>query len=97
MQRVTPAGIYGFAADSYVTMTAESPHAATDGTRPKSTLICPTCGHESTPAGDWLTRERKTHSRAKLALICPTCKTEITHRPLSEANSREERLVAPSR
>lgn len=78
-------------------MAAESPHTATDGPRRKSTLVCPTCGHESTPTGDWLARERDTRTGPKLALGCPECDTDITYRPLSEATPREGRLTTATR
>lgn len=76
-------------------MGAKSPRAATDRLRPKSLLICPTCGHESSPNGDWRTRKQETASDPTMALVCPECRTDITHRPLSETESREDAL-APS-
>jgi hypothetical protein len=68
-------------------MAAESP---TEGARPKSLLICPTCGHESPPAGDWVGREHATPAGPKLALRCPDCETTITNRPVSEGERRSD-------
>lgn len=75
-------------------MAAKSPRVATDGPRSKSLLICPTCSYESPPDGDWRTDKRQTADGPKLALVCPKCRTDITHRPLSEAEPREDALAA---
>ena len=47
------------------------------GQRRKSILICPTCGHESPPDGDWHARQQAD----AVALVCPSCDAEVTTRP----------------
>ncbi|MFB6174076.1 MAG: hypothetical protein ABEI39_05475 [Halobacteriales archaeon] len=76
-------------------MAADSRATTRDGSRPKSVLICPTCGHESRPAGDWLARRRDTVDGEKLALVCPGCDADITYRPLEEATTDCCRATVP--
>lgn len=57
--------------------------------RPKATLFCPECGHESPADGDWDVRQRGTRDQ----LACPQCATTVTARP-STAEPLE--AVAPT-
>ncbi|WP_254545056.1 phage terminase large subunit family protein [Halomarina pelagica] len=53
--------------------------------RPKTTLFCPTCGHESTATadGDWVLVERTRDGERQLAYECPVCGTALSvHRVL---------------
>ncbi|MFB6304912.1 MAG: hypothetical protein ABEH47_07085 [Haloferacaceae archaeon] len=45
--------------------------------RPKSTLFCPECGHESAPDGDWVVSVDGRHRR----YACPECDAVVEHRP----------------
>lgn len=50
----------------------------TDGSpRPKATLFCPVCDHESHADGDWQRRFR----RDRVEYVCPACEATITDRP----------------
>ena len=49
------------------------PVSATRPPRPKDTLFCPACGHESPADGDW-------QVRADGALACPACAARVTRR-----------------
>jgi predicted RNA-binding Zn-ribbon protein involved in translation (DUF1610 family) len=51
--------------------------AAVASPRPKNTLFCPECGHESPADGDW--RVRTAASDTELA--CPVCGAAVTRRP----------------
>lgn len=51
--------------------------------RRKAILICPECGHESPPDGDW-------HHRTALdatVYVCPACRTDVTRRPAESGDS----------
>ena len=74
-------------------MESNPPSTTAGGSRPKSVLTCPTCGHESPPEGDWRERRRDTAGGPKLALVCPQCDTDITYRPIP---SRRERAAQPA-
>lgn len=45
----------------------------------KTTLYCPSCGHESPATGDWLSRERDDRT----VDVCPVCDEAIATRWLS--------------
>lgn len=45
----------------------------------KTTLYCPSCGHESRATGDWLVRERA----GRTVSVCPVCDESIATRWLS--------------
>ena len=51
------------------------PQRPTDGpSRPKGTLFCPTCSHESGLDGDWMAVEGGT-------LVCPDCGAVVVAQP----------------
>ncbi|WP_254535166.1 hypothetical protein [Halomarina litorea] len=54
--------------------------------RPKATLFCPTCGHESLAGdeGDWEVSPRRESDRRALAYECPVCGTTLTVQPVFE-------------
>lgn len=54
--------------------------------RQKATLFCPSCGHESDVAGDWIVHTEN----ARQIYDCPVCNTTITKR------LRERPLLAPN-
>ena len=43
----------------------------------KGVLVCPECGHESRPDGDWLRAE----SADRTSYACPTCGTVVVTQP----------------
>ncbi len=43
---------------------------------PKALLVCPVCGHENPPDGDWRVRRQGARER----LDCPVCGETITVR-----------------
>ena len=43
----------------------------------KTTLFCPTCGHESPLDGDWIGDDRSARHR----LLCPRCGDCVVDRP----------------
>jgi hypothetical protein len=45
--------------------------------RPKATLFCPVCDHESHVDGDWVVRT----TVARVTTECPDCGTRIDERP----------------
>lgn len=45
----------------------------------KTTLFCPSCGHESRANGDWLVRERD----GRTVDVCPVCDEAIATRWVS--------------
>lgn len=45
--------------------------------RPKATLFCPGCDHESHVDGDWVVRT----TAARITTECPDCGTRIDERP----------------
>ncbi|WP_207586451.1 hypothetical protein [Halomontanus rarus] len=47
--------------------------------RPKSTLFCTACDHESPVGGDWRVRTRGDRT----VTVCPDCGTTIDERPAS--------------
>lgn len=55
-----------------------------DERREKTTLFCPTCGHESsaTDEGDWLVTEHDRDGEHGVAYVCPDCGETLTVQPL---------------
>lgn len=51
--------------------------------RSKTTLFCPSCGHESpaTEDGDWRVTERVADGERRLAYDCPVCSNTLTVQP----------------
>lgn len=70
------------------TQTGRRAARATDQ-RPKAALFCPECGHESGVDGDWTASVDD--AAGVLRLTCPDCGTELTRRPLSEADTADGR------
>ncbi|WP_255149193.1 phage terminase large subunit family protein [Halorarius halobius] len=50
------------------------PESPSRPARPKGTLFCPTCGHESGLDGDWIAVEGGT-------LVCPDCGAVVVAQP----------------
>ena len=69
-----------------LTLSAQETHPSEASSRRKATLFCPSCGHESEVAGDWIVHT----DDARETYDCPVCNTTITKR-LQEAP-----LLAPS-
>ncbi|MCU4743205.1 hypothetical protein OB955_05555 [Halobacteria archaeon AArc-m2/3/4] len=51
--------------------------------RPKSTLFCTACDHESPVGGDWRVRTRGD----RMVTVCPDCETAIDDRPVAHDES----------
>ncbi|WP_135534955.1 MULTISPECIES: hypothetical protein [Halostella] len=47
----------------------------------KAILVCPECGHESPPDGDWDVREENHENRVRETYSCPVCGATVTTRP----------------
>jgi predicted RNA-binding Zn-ribbon protein involved in translation (DUF1610 family) len=58
-------------------------NSSTADSRPKATLFCPDCGHESRSDGDWVRVDRAEH----VHYLCPDCDTDITVRPAPDTES----------
>ncbi|MCT9095182.1 hypothetical protein [Haloarchaeobius sp. HME9146] len=56
--------------------------------RPKATLFCPACDHESPIDGDWVLADHPTGT----AYDCPSCEATVTVRPtFDESDGRSGR------
>lgn len=49
--------------------------------RPKATLFCPDCGHESVVDGDWVVRDEGSRRR----YVCPACGATVERRAAAAA------------
>lgn len=47
----------------------------------KSVLICPACGHESPPKGDWRITETSAEDGQRRVYDCPVCWTTVLAQP----------------
>lgn len=63
---------------------SNSPHADRQS-RPKATLFCQDCGHQSHVDGDWIVRT----TAARVTTECPDCGTHIDERPRRPGRSGE--------
>jgi predicted RNA-binding Zn-ribbon protein involved in translation (DUF1610 family) len=70
---------------------ADAPTARRPTGRPKNTLFCPDCGHESPSDGDWRLRT----TAAGDAYDCPDCRTTITVRPWGRDRTLPRAAFAP--
>lgn len=62
-------------------MTLQQQVASGAESKPKTTLFCPECGHESDVAGDWIVRDgRNGKDTDERTHTCPVCETTIESR-----------------